>query len=290
MANGSEAQGRLLGASAPTHLIFTQGEAVGYLVIIVGHDGDSGAPHLEAVLGLRRQVGARSNLHVSRERSLDCVSPEGDVFWAAVEETVVAEELAQACAFGVEVGHIEGIAFVQQTLVGCGTYEAVGDNAEVLVFYRSETEQRARVYRIANLGFPLVFGVRLNLVVHAPAEETIVAQGVAGYLCAYLWVSHGYGAWRGGETVEHPTAEAALLVNETCVEPQAYGQLPSCRRAAEDAVVGRVGQGCIHFLACLGSSFLQYGCAAEQRIALFGAEAILININVCAYVLRFQVA
>ena len=167
-----------------------------------GGDGNV-AGHLEAQLGLA----------VDDEG----VGQIGGILGLVVIVAVVAQQLADALALGLEVGHDEGVATAYLGIGQARAYHAVGLGGEAEIAYGVEQAEAPGVDGVVYLG-GLGILLRHGLIADAAAEVAVVVEHVLGHGGAQLGIDPRH---------EHGLLAEGLAGNVTSLAMLATGKSPS---------------------------------------------------------------
>ena len=205
-----------------------------------------GVADIPATADARRHVLGGAQLELHAVLDLEGVGVVGGVGGGVIEVAVLAEEAFEAAALLAEVGGVEGVALVQVGAAPAGSDEAVGHGREADIGDGVEAVDGAGVHRVGQAGLAGVLG-REDVVGHAAAEETVVAERVGGHLDAHFGVDGRDVDRRRGEVAEEPAAELAPAVGECGVEPESRLYGPAQARRAEERSVGGIAQHGVDF-------------------------------------------
>ena len=226
--------------------VVSEGGMLGERVADCVADADMGVADIPATADARRHVLGGAQLELHAVLDLEGVGVVGGVGGGVIEVAVLAEEAFEAAALLAEVGGVEGVALVQVGAAPAGSDEAVGHGREADIGDGVEAVDGAGVYRVGQAGLAGVLG-REDVVGHAAAEETVVAERVGGHLDAHFGVDGRDVDRCRGEVAEEPAAELAPAVGECGVEPESRLYGPAQARRAEERSVGGIAQHGVDF-------------------------------------------
>lgn len=107
-----------------------------------------------------------------------------------------------------EVEDVECIAFAEVGIAHGAVDEAVGKGGETYVTDGVEPEDGTGIDGVVHLGFAGVVAIGLDCVIDCAAKESIVVEGIGGYLDSCIGIDGGDEYGVGSKATEHPSPKA----------------------------------------------------------------------------------
>ena len=127
--------------------------------------------HIPGMQGLFRQRIGQLQTQFCPVAHVEGICQVTGVARLIIVVAVVAEQLTETCALGIQCGHVERVAFPGLRLILRGVYQRLHLRREVHVAQRVDGKQRVECHRVANLHLlwvALTFLFVAHLSVHVP--------------------------------------------------------------------------------------------------------------------------